>query len=352
MAEEDGDWKPKRIVFDQKTAPKVDDRRPKAIVFPPKNNSVNSMSDSDQGPKAVNFGNKPKDQNNGPKPAAFPAPNPTKAQDQTGPRSVVFSSPSAQKTPPAAAPFERNFVPSTANFSAAPKTGDQIIEQRTGMKIRTPEEAKFERMLSVAQTIEPSIGNRPGFAKMLQTLCDMTPRDVINWGAKSLEVNAAVSDKLANITRDLTFLEVTRWIDEAKTEATKPPEKPGLFSAFKAKSQPPEFYEQKLRQIRKTMDEIISTKIDAILRDFDAIPDTFGMETLAIKVWSEGLTDAVGVQLADNRYRIMLTAQQGILLTKQTLENLQVTVTNSIQQIDELLLTVIPNWKIAFAHQK
>lgn len=294
-----------------------------------------------------------------PRPIDFGPKNNSKIKFDTPSREVAKKVDEATPAPPKAATFPAQVttttpkqitLPRAAAFSPVRSTSETNLEAQTGRNIITPEEAKFNLMVAKGVAIDPDVGGRPGFVKHLKALVALPVRDVINWGAKSLETNKAVTDRLAAITRDLSFQEVARWVDEAQTESTKPPSK-GLFDRFKQKAQSPEFYEHKLSQIRDTLDRIISPKIDQAIKQIDDIPDVFAMEVLALKVWSEGLTDAAAMQIADNRYRILIQAQQGIMMTKQALANLQVSVAQSIQQIDELVLTVIPKWKIAFSHQ-
>lgn len=305
------------------------------------------MTDSKK-PRPISFGDKktPKEEIQ-PKTVSFPSrPAPPRQTEVKTPTPLAFpNNPPAKK----AAPYTT--TPKTVTFGPAGSSrSEEHLERATGKNIITPEEARFNTMVAKAVAIDAVVGSRPGFAKQLQALVAAGPRGIINWGAQSLEVNRAVTDRLATITRDLSFQDVSRWVDEAQTESTRPPSR-NLLDRFKQKPQTPEFYEHKLGQIRSTLEQTIMPKIDQARREINDIPDVFAMEVLALKVWAEGLADASAMQIADNRHRILLQAQQGILMTEQALANVQVSVAQSIQQIDELLLTVLPKWKIAFAHQ-
>lgn len=225
---------------------------------------------------------------------------------------------------------------------------EAAVEARLGMKIKTPEEARFDRMLAQASQIDPAIGGSVGFRVKLEKLLTLRGIDIVNWGSKALEVNRAITETLSSITRDLTMLEANRWIDEAKIESTKP-EPTGFFEKMKKRATPA-FYEAKLAQIRDQL-QPLAKSIDDNLKSMTTLPESFAQEVLALQVVLANTTEAGEMQIMDTRFRNLIQVQQAILQTKGMLDSLKVTMVNTIQQIDTLLTSVIPNWKLAEAQR-
>lgn len=330
---------PRKIVFEQES--KVSDEgEPRKVSFPASQPSTPAQPAS-SGPRRIDMPSSPPADPtpapaSGPRRIDMPAsPAPAPAPVSSGPRAISMP----PSPPPPPAPVQTG----PRSISMPGSAAEARLEAQHG-KIKTPEEARYERLLHRAAEVNAQVGSNPKFAPRLKRLLEIPSGDWFNWGQETLDDNKAATDGFAEINRELATLDATRWISDTKDAAVKPP---SMLDRFTRK--PPAYYEAKLAQIKDSLKALIPA-IDGWIAKMTPINDRMIFDVIALQVGSEGLTKPMEMQIADNRLRILLGAQQSMFVTLTGLENAKVAIVQNIQTIDMLLTQTIPQWAVAQSH--
>jgi hypothetical protein len=285
-------------------------------------------------PKKFSFGNE----------GEGAAPPPPSSPDATRkPRGFNF--PTSEPAPPVPEPVERR--PRTFNIQAAPV--EPVVERAPKILAPTTSEPIYARkerprtvvdnLLDKATAIDPSIGNelRGSITELLKLA---TTETILEWGNINLIPLQKASNVQAEIANELRRINAVEALTEAKDAACRPPT---LFDRVTGKK--PEYYEARLVMVKDDLLKLM-LKSERQRKEYHPEVRDLHLDGVAMAVTHPEWTDPVMIQLGNSRTKTLLQAHQTGVMLLQTLENCVAQCGQYIEQIDGLLSTTIPQWKM------
>jgi hypothetical protein len=200
---------------------------------------------------------------------------------------------------------------------------------------------KIDRLMERAFEIDPQTTSNIRFRPRLDKAVSQTAREWMDWGQRGLETLRTVTVKNAEFVNKYTTLNAAQWIQETQNAANKPP---SFMDRFNRK--PVSFYEGQMDRIRADLADLL-VPLEAEIADLRPRFDTLRLDVLTFSVLYETLSDPHDIQVVQTRQRTLVNGQTSVAQLLQMMENTRASITQNIQTIDDLLLTLIPQWKMA-----
>lgn len=165
--------------------------------------------------------------------------------------------------------------------------------------------------------------------------------NVVDWGKINLLPLQMASNEQSKIAGELVRIDATGALNDTKNAALRPPSFIGKLSG-----KTPEHYEKRLSLIRGEIVKILQQTTDLLVKTKIEVDDLHH-DCIAMVVTHPEWTDSALSQLGNSRAKTLMQAHQTGLMVLQTLENYVSQCALSIEQIDSMLTTTLPQWKLS-----
>lgn len=203
------------------------------------------------------------------------------------------------------------------------------------------EHPRLKELLGEANAADPATASNIRFRGRLDRCLNSKPSELVSWGEQDLALVRKASDAQAQIAKRIGTINAASLADKCRVASTKPPGLLGRLSGSNAN-----FYEQTLTAIRPQL-VAITSEIESAETDIRQHLDGMRLDILALQMTIKTISEPGAQQVAAGRLRNMVAAQQMAVMALQGFTNMKTTNNKLIEDIDTLLNTVIPGWKLA-----
>lgn len=274
--------------------------------------------------------------------------------EETPPRKFDFNTPEVKVTPEVRKPRTFNIAgtpsePIKPTKTLSPESSGEAVNQRR-QRERTITDFLIDKAIALVQSANQndksgqcptaSVGELRG---RIDTLLNHTATEgIVNWGSLNLAPMARASDVQTNIAKELARIDAVAAMTEAKDAACRPMT---LFDRVAGRK--PEHYEARLALVKK---DLMAMMVVAEKQRVEYAPEVRDLHLDAVAmvvVHQEWSNEPTKMNLGNNRAKTLLQAHQTGTMLLITLTNCVQQCGQFIDQIDNLLATVIPQWKMS-----
>jgi hypothetical protein len=316
----------------------VADDEPKPLVFPP------NPAGGDQEPRPLDFSKMTSDWIKPERPAMSepkglnfgavtpPAPKPA----QVEPRGLTL--PPITPTFVEVHEMGRGLV---GHVRVDPSPEELLARLRPQRPPAAPREAiiggdpRAPALVEKAKTLDAAVASHILFRSRLEAFLDLQPMAWMTWGDESVQPIVKAAEQVAKIGVNIQTANAPKWADETRAAYQKG--KTGLFD------KKPEFYAGMLENAQDilTSTAVLADTQKAVLREK---LDHIKVDSLVLQVSTADLTDAMQMQIASSRLRVMITSLQNAASLLVTLEQSALMAAKQAGDVSQLLTGLLPQW--------
>ena len=217
----------------------------------------------------------------------------------------------------------------------APEGKGEVVHQR-----RERERTLTDVLIDRAKQQSPEITGEI-WGKIDTLLHHTTTESLIQWGSLNLAPLQQASNIQAEIANELRRINAVEALTEAKDAAMRVPT---LFDRFTGKKA--EHYEQRLALAKSDLAALM-IRAQGLRKSFYPEIHDLHLDAVAMVVTHTEWSDPVMMQLGNSRAKTLLQAHQTGAMLVQSLDNCVQQCGQFIEQIDGMLSTTIPQWKLS-----